>query len=143
MSSTEELSLPKPGIDAPKTKPKTVAIAYWIVTAIFCFFISFTAYAGLCMPNVAQAFTHVGFPSYFRIELSWCKFFGVAMLLLPVPPRLKEWVYAGFFIDLTSAVYAHIKVGDGPAAWGWAASFLVLWAISYVLWGRMAIADRK
>ena len=33
----------------------------------------FTAYAQLCLPQVAEAFRHLGFPAYFRIELSWAK----------------------------------------------------------------------
>ncbi len=41
-------------------------------------------------------FTHLGFPAYFRVELSWAKLFGVVLLLAPVPGRLKEWAYAGF-----------------------------------------------
>jgi hypothetical protein len=39
---------------------------------------------------VAQAFTHLGFPGYFRVELSWAKILGVALLLAPVPARLRE-----------------------------------------------------
>jgi hypothetical protein len=90
-----------------------------MVTALFCLQMSFTAYAELRLPQVAEAFTHLGFPGYFRVELSWAKLLGV--MLMPVPARLKEWVYAGFAIDLASALIAHISVGDGPGAWGWAA----------------------
>src|SRR5436305_2981833 len=91
-------------------------IAFWIATALFCLQIGFTAYAQLTLPQVAEAFTHLGFPSYFRVELSWAKFLGVALLLAPVPGRLKEWAYAGFAITLVSALIAHLSVGDGPAA---------------------------
>jgi len=34
--------------------------------------------------------------------------FGVVLLLVPVPARLKEWAYAGFAIDLGSALIAHL-----------------------------------
>jgi hypothetical protein len=54
-----------------------------------------------------------------------------------VPARLKEWAYAGFAIDLASAVIAHLAVGDPPQAWGWAAATAVLWALSYILWRRL------
>ena len=74
----------------------------------------FTAYAQLRLPQVAEMFTHLGFPDYFRVELSWAKFLGVALLLAPVPARLKEWAYAGFAITLGSALIAHLSVGDGP-----------------------------
>jgi hypothetical protein len=38
------------------------------------------------------------------VELSWAKLLGVVLLLAPVPARLKEWAYAGFAIDLASAL---------------------------------------
>ena len=44
--------------------PKAKTIAYWIVTALFCLQMSFTAYAQLRLPEVAEAFTHLGFPAY-------------------------------------------------------------------------------
>ena len=56
---------------------------------------------------------------------------------LPVPARLKEWAYAGFAIDLASALIAHLSVGDGPEAWGWAAGTGVLWGVSYFFWRRL------
>ncbi|MGZ8781271.1 MAG: DoxX family protein [Thermoanaerobaculia bacterium] len=43
------------------------------------------------LPRVAEAFAHLGFPDYFRVELSWAKLLGVVLLLVPVPARLKEW----------------------------------------------------
>jgi hypothetical protein len=113
-----------------------IKIGFWVATGLFCLQIGFTAYAQLSLPQVAAAFTHLGFPSYFRVELSLAKFLGVALLLAPVPVRLKEWAYAGFAITLASALIAHLAVGDGPQAWGWAAGTSVLWALSYFFWRR-------
>ena len=115
---------------------KNNTIAYWIATAIFCLQMSFTAYAQLSLPQVAQAFIHLGFPSYFRIELSWAKILGVLLLLAPVPARLKEWAYTGFAITLVSALIAHLAVGDGPEVWVWSAGAGVLWGLSYFFWRR-------
>jgi DoxX-like family len=61
----------------------------------------------------------------------------VVLLLAPVPARLKEWAYAGFAITLVSALIAHIAVGDGPEAWGFAAGTSVLWVLSYFSWRRL------
>jgi hypothetical protein len=97
---------------------------------------SFTAYAQLRLPQVAAAFSRLGFPAYFRVELSWLKIAGILVLLLPAPDRLKEWAYAGFAITLASALIAHLAVGDGPEAWGWAAGTSVLWGLSYFFWPR-------
>ena len=114
-----------------------ITVGFWTVTALFCLQMGFTAYAQLFLPQVADAFTHLGFPAYFRVEVSWAKLVGVLVLLAPAPARLKEWAYAGFAIDLGSAIFAHVAVGDGPEAWGWAAATGVLWALSYFLWRRI------
>jgi hypothetical protein len=132
-----ESTLQRPAFVAGNATTKTATIFYWIVTALFCLQMAFTAYAQLRLPQVSEAFTHLGFPGYFRVELSWAKFIGVALLMAPVPARLKEWVYAGFAINLASALIAHIEVGDGPEAWGWAAATAVLWGLSYFLWRRV------
>ncbi|MDP3151335.1 MAG: DoxX family protein [Archangium sp.] len=119
------------------TRSKGVVIGFWIATVLFCLQIGFTAYAQLSLPQVAEAFTRLGFPGYFRVELSWAKFLGVALLLAPVPARLKEWAYAGFAITLVSALIAHLAVGDGPASWSWAVGTGVLWGLSYFFWRRL------
>lgn len=120
-----------------RTTPKARTIVYWIVTVLLCLQLGFTAYAQLRLPQVAEAFTRLGFPGYFRVELAWAKLLGVVLLLAPVPARLKEWAYAGFAITLASALIAHFAVGDGPDAWGWAAATSVLWGLSYFLWRRL------
>jgi hypothetical protein len=116
---------------------------FWIATALLCLQIGFTAYAQLRLPQVAAMFTHLGFPAYFRVELSLAKLAGVALLLAPVPARLKEWAYAGFAFDLGSAIIAHLAVGDGPEAWSWAAGTGVLWGLSYFFWRRLQAAPAR
>ena len=96
---------------------KALAVGFWTSTALFALQMSFTAYAQLRVPQVAQAFAHLGFPAYFRIELSWAKFGGVIALLVPmVPARVKEWAYAGIFFDLTGASLSHLFANDPVAA---------------------------
>jgi hypothetical protein len=120
---------------------KGLVAGFWISTVLFALQISFTAYAQLRIPQVAQAFTRLGFPAYFRLELSWAKLAGVAALIIPmVPERLKEWAYAGFAITLLSALIAHLSIGEGPEAWGWAAGTGILWCVSYFCWRRLQAA---
>jgi len=138
-----ETTLQNPALVAVKITPKTTTVLYWIVTALFCLQMSFTAYAQLRLPQVAQAFTHFGFPGYFRVELSWAKLLGVMLMLAPVPARLKEWAYAGFAINIASALIAHLAVGDGPDAWSFAAATGVLWGLSYFFWRRLEAAQLK
>jgi hypothetical protein len=136
----ETIAAPRPALsptDLSIPRSRGIVVGFWIVTALFCLQIGFTAYAQLRLPQVAEAFTHLGFPPYFRVELSWAKILGVVLLLAPVPARLKEWAYAGFAITLGSALIAHLSVGDGPEAWGWAAGTGVLWGLSYFFWRRL------
>jgi len=81
-----ETTMQKPAFAGAKTiaVPKVTTIVYWMVTALFCLQMSFTAYAQLRLPQVAEEFIHLGFPAYFRVELSWAKFLGVVLLLAPV-----------------------------------------------------------
>jgi DoxX-like family len=100
---------------------------------------TFTAYAQMRLPQVSQEFGRLGFTaSSFRLELSWAKLAGVVALLLPIVPSwVKEWAYAGFAITLASALIAHISIGEGANAWGWAAGTAVLWALSFFFWRRI------
>ncbi len=122
---------------ATTTPSKALVAGFWISTALFALQMGFTAYAQLHLPQVAENFTRLGFPAYFRIELSWAKFAGIAALLIPmVPARLKEWAYAGFAITLVSALIAHLVVGNPASAWSWSVGTGVLWAASYFFWRR-------
>ncbi|WP_158820614.1 DoxX family protein [Granulicella sp. S156] len=117
---------------------KGLVASFWIFTALFCLEMSFTAYYEL-LPQGAEAFTRLGFPaSYFRMELSLAKVAGVAALLVPmVPARLKEWAYAGFAINLVSALITHLSLGQGPRSWSPSAITSVLWGLSYFFWRRL------
>jgi len=135
-----ESTLHNPALVAGKTAPKATTIFYWIVTALFCLEMSFTAYYELLrLPEAAQAFTRLGFSAAaFRVELSWAKVAGVVALLLPMlPARVKEWAYAGFAINLVSAIIAHLSIGDRPAALAPSAITSVLWGLSYFFWRRL------
>src|SRR5689334_4532359 len=108
-----ETALQQPALVATKTTSKAPIVLYWVGTTLFCLQMGFTAYAQLSLPQVAETFTHLGFPDYFRVGLAWAKFAGIAVVLAPVPARLKEWAYAGFAFNLLAAVFAHISVGEG------------------------------
>jgi hypothetical protein len=145
-----ESTLQNPTLVAAQTAAKssaktaTATRVYWIVTALFCLQMSFTAYYELANPGVGKNFARLGFPSHaFHVELSVAKVLGVVALLLPVSARLsltatlKEWAYAGFAINLASALIAHLSMGDGPEAWSPSAATSVLWALSYIFWRRL------
>jgi hypothetical protein len=58
---------------------------------------------------------------------------GVAAVLVPGLPRLREWAYAGLVFDLTGALYSHLSVGDPASIWIFAVFGLVLVTGSYLL----------
>ncbi len=118
----------------------SLVIAFWIVTGLFCLEMIFTAYYELWrLPDAAQAFARLGFSSNaFRLELSWAKLAGVLVLLIPrVPARLKEWAYAGFAINLISALIAHTSIADRPAAFVPSSITSIFWLMSYLLFRRL------
>jgi hypothetical protein len=122
-----------------------LVVGFWIFTALFCLEMIFTAYYELLvLPQAAQAFTRLGFPAaYFRVELSWAKVAGVVALLMPMVPArgviymMKEWAYAGFALNLVSALIAHLSISDRPAALAPSATTSVLWGLSYFFWRRL------
>jgi hypothetical protein len=139
-----ESTLHNPALISGKTNLKAITIAYWIVTSLFCLEMIFTAYYELLvLPQAAEAFARLGFPAgYFRVELSWAKVVGVLVLLVPmVPARLKEWAYAGFAINLVSALIAHLSIHDRPAALAPSSITSVLLVLSYYFWRRLQTAS--
>jgi|RhiMetdeSRZDD1v2_1073273.scaffolds.fasta_scaffold78607_4 DoxX-like protein len=89
---------------------------YWTATAIVCGVMVFSA-INFNLENpvgpMKGAFAHLGFPDYFRIELTAAKALGVLALLMPgVPTKVREFAYAGFAITLVSASVAHFSSGD-------------------------------
>lgn len=107
-------------------------ITYWITTGIFSAMMLFSATMYFTNPEMAQTFEHLGFPDYFRIELGIAKIVGVLLLLAPFTGRLKEWVYAGFTINMISGSIAHAALGDPISAVLTPLVLLGVLAVSYV-----------
>ena len=93
-------------------KMKAIKISYWATTIVVAIMMIYSAYAYLTQDAMVQAFRHLGYPDYFRVELAYGKLIGVILLVAPVSARIKEWVYAGFIITFVSAFIAHSASGD-------------------------------
>jgi hypothetical protein len=119
---------------------KTTKVVFWTTTILFAIPLTWSAIQYLIeAPRMVHTMVaHLGYPDYFPKILGAFKLLGVAALLYPGFPRLKEWAYAGFTFDLVGAILSHLAVGDGP----WIASvpfgFLVLLGVSYATWRRSA-----
>jgi hypothetical protein len=85
----------------------------------------------LRVPGAVAVFAHLGYPPYLLSFLGKAKILGVAVVLVPGVPRLKEWAFAGLTFDLTGALYSHLSVGDPASVWLPAAIGLALMAGSY------------
>jgi len=85
-------------------------VRYGVAKGFIIFFMLFSAYYSITHP---MDFQQLGFPNYFRIQLSIMKLIGVLVLILPFTPvRVREWVYVAFGICMVSALTAHIFTGD-------------------------------
>ena len=110
---------------------KATKITYWVTTAIVSIMMFYTAYAYLTQDAMVQAFHHLGYPDYFRVELAIGKVLGAILLIVPVSAKIKEWVYAGFVITFVSAFIAHTASGDPVNYRVMPVIFLVLTLVSY------------
>jgi DoxX-like protein len=88
-------------------------IIYWIATGLLTLSLALAGFSYLISDKAAEAFRHLGFPSYFRVELGVAKIIGALALVLPaVPGRIKAWAYVGAFIVFVSAFIAHLSVDN-------------------------------
>jgi hypothetical protein len=89
---------------------KNKRIIYWLLTGAMSFFMLFAAW--YAETHEIEFTQRLGFPEYFRIELSVAKIIGAIVLLIPqIPQRVREWVYLGFSICLISAFIAKCYSG--------------------------------
>ncbi|MGP4081088.1 DoxX family protein [Pseudalkalibacillus sp. R45] len=106
---------------------KKVVITYWVFTSLLSALMLFGAIPDIMSdPAAVAVFDHLGYPAYILPFIGVAKLLGVIALLVPGFPRVKEWAYAGFVIDLTGAMYSHIAVGDPSSG-------MVVFLIGYVL----------
>ena len=90
----------------------------------------------LVSPEAVQGFKDMGYPAYLVPFLGWAKLFGVLAILVPGLPRIKEWAYAGLFIDLVGATYSIHNSGISFAMWAPMLIFILLGAGSYVFYHK-------
>jgi hypothetical protein len=116
---------------------KSLNLIYWITTSTFCLMMATSGVLYLTSIGFKERFAHLGFPSYFRVELALFKLAGVVVLLLPFARFLKEWAFAGFFIVLLSAFIAHLARSDGLKKAMAPVSVAILLAVSYMVFSMM------
>src|SRR5690606_30155829 len=86
-------------------------IIYWIATIWLALGMVSTAIVQLIkMQEEVDAITTLGYPIYILTILGVWKLLGVAAILTPRFPLVKEWAYAGFFFIMSGALFSHLAV---------------------------------
>jgi len=86
-------------------------IIYWITTGLIFLFEgvmpAFTSQSEMAKEGIR----HLGYPDYFGLALAVFKVGGCIILIVPqIPPRLKEWAYAGLTFDFIFAFISYVAV---------------------------------
>lgn len=116
---------------------KKIAVTYWIFTALMIALMGIGSIPDIMSsPEAVALFDHLGYPAYLLPFIGVAKLLGVAAILTPGFPRLKEWAYAGFVFDLTGAMYSSLAVGDPPSG-------LVFFFIGYIVIGGSYVYHHK
>ena len=107
-------------------------IIYWMATS----FLAFGMTAGgiqqvLQTGGYKDIVSRLGYPLYMLTILGAWKLLGVAAILVPKFPLIKEWAYAGFFFAMSSAAISHFAVGEPLTE---AVPSLVLLLMTVVSW---------
>lgn len=97
---------------------KRNTLIYWIFTGPLAALMLVGSIPDIMsVPDAVELFDHLGYPHYLLPFLGIAKLLGVAAILIPGFPRIKEWAYAGLVFDLGGAMYSSISVGDPAGSW--------------------------
>jgi len=91
---------------------KTSKLIYWIGAAFMSLWFGASGFFELTHnPVVWDITVQLGYPPHFIYILGVAKIAGVVVLLTPEKLlRLKEWVFAGMFFDITFAFFSKLAV---------------------------------
>jgi uncharacterized membrane protein YphA (DoxX/SURF4 family) len=114
-------------------------ILYWVSTLWLCAGMLATGVQQLMKVQLEGALSppgvfgiiELGYPVYLLTLLGIWKILGVAALLVPKNPLVKEWAYAGIFFLLTGAIFSHIAVAH-PAKELFPSAFLLV--LTFLSW---------
>jgi DoxX-like family len=114
--------------------------AYWVSTVLVTTELGLGGmWDVLRLPQVRGPVDHLGYPSYFLVILGTWKLLGMAALLAPRLPLLKEWAYAGVVFADTGAIASHLVAGYG---FGELAVLVPLLALTVLSWSSRPASRR-
>lgn len=122
---------------------KKQKIIYWVSTLWLALGMLSTGGAQLFQAREGQGgadmVARLGYPAFLLTLLGVWKILGVAAVLAPRLPLVKEWAYAGFFFAMSGALFSHVAAGDPVTELFPPVLLLVLTVISWYF----RPADRK
>jgi uncharacterized membrane protein YphA (DoxX/SURF4 family) len=91
---------------------------YRVITILMCLFMGAGAIFDVAKADDAvKLITGLGYPEYLVQFLGVMKLLGVAAVLIPGYPRLKQWAYAGLMFDTAGALYSHANSHSPASDW--------------------------
>jgi hypothetical protein len=119
-------------------KTKTTKIIYWSGAIFMSLWFGASGFFELTKNPVVWDITlQLGYPSHFIYILGVFKLAGILVLLLPNRLlRLKEWVFAGMFFDITFAFFSKIAVLGFPSTIDAIVAFTVL-SVTYFMFRKL------
>lgn len=107
-------------------------IIYWVATAWLSLGMLSTGIVQLIhMKEEVARMQQLGYPSYLLTLLGIWKILGVAVVLMPRWPLVKEWAYAGFVFTMTGAIFSHLANHDDMSTLFGPTLLLVLSGVSW------------
>ena len=115
---------------------KKIKTTYFVSTGLMSLAMAFSAFAYVTKPELKEAFQHLGFPDYFRIELAIAKLLAAIALWIPIR-FIREAAYIGLTISFISAFIAHTAVGDPAFNTVYPLLILVILVVSYMAYQKL------
>ena len=111
---------------------KTIKITYYTSTVLLTLMMLIAAFMELSMhPEAVSTITSLGYPVYFITIIGVAKLLGILGIWQNKIKFLREWAYAGFLIDFTSALISHLASGQGIDKYAAALVAIALASVSY------------
>ena len=106
-----------------------------MATGLLCAIFLYSAQMYFRNYEMVQGFFEaLNYPTYIVYPLAILKVLGVIAIVTKKSDTLKEWAYAGFFLDLVLATAAHYDAGHG---FGLSAMAFIPWVVSYFMDRRL------
>ena len=119
-------------------------IIFWIATIFIFLFEGVVPVISFQSREAKEGIGHLGYPEYFGIMLTVFKVLGALALIIPrIPPRIKEWAYAGFAFDFIAASVSNWVI-DGPGFNAFAPYIaLAILIVSYIYYHKIKLSYQK